>query len=460
MYHDDTIVALSTPPGEGGIGIIRLSGIKAFDIAKKIFVLKDKKPLTNVKERYMNLGYIIDDNGKVIDEVLLVYMMAPKTYTKEDIIEIHCHGGMVPINSIIKLTISKGARLAEPGEFTKRAFLNGRIDLTQAEGIMDLICAKSEEAARISLNQMEGTLSRKINEMRERLLDLLAHIEVTVDYPEDDIEEAVIDNIKESLYSLKEESKDMLETSDHGKIIREGIKTVIVGKPNVGKSSLLNTLLQENKAIVTDIPGTTRDVIEDYVIIGGVLLHIIDTAGIRDTDDYVESIGVEKSKALIKEADLIIMLLDVSQPLTSEDEEIIRYIDDKEALLLLNKIDLPFVMDKEKLSTLLSGKKVLEVSLKDKTGIEEIKDYIYNMAYAGKITAKNGIMIANMRHKQALIKAIEFFDEAVKGIEAGFPLDMISIDIRNAWNSLGEITGETLEENLIDRIFSNFCLGK
>ncbi|HHY83287.1 MAG TPA: tRNA uridine-5-carboxymethylaminomethyl(34) synthesis GTPase MnmE [Clostridiales bacterium] len=456
---DDTIVALATPPGEGGIAVIRMSGSKSSEIASRLFVTPKMKKKPEFKDRYFNYGFILDKDRNLVDEVLLVYMKAPKTYTREDIIEIHCHGGMIPIRKIISLAIEEGARLAEPGEFTKRAFLNGRIDLAQAEGVMDLISSRSEEAARASLKQMEGSLSSKIKEIRDELLDLLARIEVTVDYPEEDIEEVLINSVKESLSLVRIKCRKLLDTADQGRLVREGIKTVIIGKPNVGKSSLLNALVRENRAIVTDIPGTTRDVIEEYVNIKGILVRILDTAGIRETMDLVEKIGVEKSRELTKDADLILLLLDASRTLEDEDKAILSWLKDKKVLILLNKTDKPIEIREEEIRS-FSDSTIIKTSMIDGTGLDKVEDYIYNMVYSGQLGARESVMITNNRHKEALIRAERHLGEALEGIDEFMPLDMVTIDIRNAWNALGEITGESLTENLIDKIFMEFCLGK
>ena len=456
---DDTIVALATPPGEGGIAVIRMSGSDSADIASRLFVTAGMKKVTGFRDRYFHYGFIADKDGNTVDEVLLVYMKAPRTYTREDVVEIHCHGGMIPIRKIISLILEEGARMAEPGEFTKRAFLNGRIDLVQAEGVMDLISSRSEEAAKASLKQMEGSLSGKIKAIRDELLDLLARIEVTVDYPEEDIEEMMINAVKDGISSVRTKCITLLNTADQGKLVREGIKTVIIGKPNVGKSSLLNALVRENRAIVTDIPGTTRDVIEEYVNIKGVLVRILDTAGIRETMDLVEKIGVEKSRELTKDADLILLLLDASRPLESEDREILSWLKGKNVLILLNKTDKTVVINEDEIKAIFQGT-IIKTSMTDGTGLDKVEEYIYNMVYSGQLTVKDSVMITNNRHKEALIRASKHLEEALQGINDLMPLDMVTIDIRNAWNALGEITGESLTENLIDKIFMEFCLGK
>jgi tRNA modification GTPase len=459
MAMDDTIVALATPPGEGGIAVIRISGSQSLEIARRMFVTKSKNKPETIKDRYFYYGFIVDKDENVVDEVLLVYMKAPRTYTREDVTEIHCHGGMIPVRKIIELSLTYGARLAEPGEFTKRAFLNGRIDLAQAEGVMDLISARSEEAAKASLGQMEGALSKRIRRIRDDMLDLLAHIEVTIDYPEEDIENVLVDQIRKRLADTGKECKELLSTADQGKLIREGIQTVIIGKPNVGKSSLLNALVRENRAIVTDIPGTTRDVIEEYINIKGILVRILDTAGIRETMDQVERIGVEKSRELTRNADLILLLLDASRPLEKEDREILDWLRGKKVLILLNKTDRPAAIEEEEIKW-LTDSTIIKTSMVDGTGLDRVEAYIYDLVYSGGIGSKNSVMVTNSRHKEALIRAEEYLEDALQGLDASMPLDMVTIDIRNVWQALGEITGDSLTDSLIDKIFMEFCLGK
>ncbi len=459
--HNDTVVALATPPGEGGIAVIRISGDESARIIEKLFTGKKSSRIkaSDLKDRYFNYGYITDDEGQIVDEVMMVYMKAPRTYTREDIVEIHCHGGMVPVKRILELVISAGARMAEPGEFTKRAFLNGRIDLSQAEAVMDLISARTEEAAKASIRQLKGSLTEKIGSLRERLLNLLAHIEVTIDYPEEDIEDVFLDDLAEALKAARQECHRLLDSADQGRLVREGIKTVIIGRPNVGKSSLLNALVRENRAIVTDIPGTTRDVIEEHLNIKGVLVKIIDTAGIRETVDLVEKIGVERSRGMMEEADLILFILDASEPLGEDDRKIMEWLSGRRALVLLNKTDKPAVIDEAEVRKLVKAD-VIRTSMVDGTGIEDVKDYIYNMVFSGKLTAGNEIFITNTRHKEALIRADGHLKDALASLEALVPLDIITIDIRDALDCLGEITGESLTEDLIDKIFAEFCLGK
>lgn len=460
MYNEDTIAAISTPPGEGGIGIVRLSGSNAEAIIKNIFVSINGKTLSEIRDRHFYYGKIINRDRETIDEVMMVLMRKPRSYTKEDVAEIHCHGGMIPLRRILSLLLQEGARLAEPGEFTKRAFLNGRIDLTQAEGIMDLIAAKSEEAAKASVRQLEGIMSKRIRSMRDKLLNLLAHIEVTIDYPEEDIEPALFEDINNSLLSVGSDVQNLLDTADQGKLIRNGLKTVIIGKPNVGKSSLLNALVKENRAIVTDIPGTTRDIIEESINIRGILVRILDTAGIRETLDVIERMGVERSKKNIEDADLLILMLDASRPLDKDDEEILSWIVPRNALIVLNKIDKNPNINIEEIKRKVNGKTVIPASMVENKGVQDIEQYIYNMVFSGELSQKNDYIAINIRHQEALEKAQNHLNDSLEALAAHTPLDLISIDIRGAWEALGSITGETLTEDLIDKIFKEFCLGK
>jgi len=459
MKDFDTIAAVATGIGESGISIIRVSGGKALEIVNSIFCGKNGRSLLDMKTYSMRYGHIISkENNEPIDEVIVSYMKGPRSYTAEDTVEINCHGGIVATNRVLEEVVRAGARIAEPGEFTKRAFLNGRIDLSQAEGVMDIIRAKTELSMKSALAQSEGRISREISAMRERLLGIIAHIEATVDFPEDDLEEITSQKVKADLKELIENIDRLISSANEGKIIREGIDVVIVGKPNVGKSSLLNALLMENRAIVTDVPGTTRDVIEEYLNIDGIPLKVVDTAGIRETDDVVEKIGVEKSKKKINEADLIILMLDVSRELDNEDREIIQYMKDKRYLLLLNKTDLEKKLNIHEIDE-LNKDFIIEVSALKGKGIDKLKEAIKSMFFKGEISS-NDIMITNLRHKEALIRAKEKCEESLRTLEEGFAIDLASIDAREAWSSLGEITGDTIEEDLLNKIFSEFCIGK
>ncbi len=457
---DDTIASIATAPGEAGISIIRMSGPQALDILDKIFLPKKKNSIKEYPQRRLVYGHVIKDDKKVIDEVLAVYMKAPYTYTREDVVEINCHGGMIPIRNILELILRNGARAAEPGEFTKRAFLNGRIDLAQAEAVMDLISAKTDKGFDVALGQLDGSLSNRVQDIRENILEVLAHLQVSIDYTEEDIEEITYPELLSQSKAIREKIKRLLDTSNTGKIIREGLKVVIVGKPNVGKSSLLNALLKESRAIVTDIPGTTRDVIEEFVSVKGIPVRIIDTAGIRETDDVVERIGVQRSKESFNKADLVILMLDASSKLTNEDKEIMNYVKNKEAIVLVNKIDLPKRISIEEIKEILPNKKVIETSIEEEKGIEELENEIVNMVYGGEVKAKDTSYVTNVRHKHALEKALKSIEEAIEAINMKMFFDVISVDLNDCGEFLGEITGDTIEEDVIDKIFSNFCLGK
>lgn len=461
MFIDDTIAAIATAPGEAGIGIVRISGDKSIDLIDKIFRSKEGKKLSEYKARRITYGYIIDPKtDKRVDEVLVSYMKGPNTYTKEDVIEINCHGGMIPVKNILELVLRMGARAADPGEFTKRAFLNGRIDLAQAEAVMDLISAKTEKGFDVALNQLEGSLSKKVTKVRETLLEMLAHVEVSIDFAEEDIDEVTLDFLLEKSSEVEKDIQKLLDTADTGKILREGLSTVIVGKPNVGKSSLLNALVRESRAIVTDVPGTTRDVIEEHLNIKGIPLRLIDTAGIRETEDVVEKIGVEKSKELFNLADLIIVMLDASRELMEEDKQIINLIGQKKALIIINKTDLPQKLNFEEIETIIENKKIIKVSLVEEKGLEEIEDALVEMVYQGQVRAKDSLLVTNIRHKNALERALESIKDSTKAIKQQLPLDFVEVDIKNTWEALGEITGDSVGEDLLDHIFKNFCIGK
>ncbi len=458
MKEFDTIAAISTSIGEGGISIIRISGDKSIDIVDSIFVGKNNRKLHDFKSYTMRYGHVVDKNGSRLDEVIISYMKGPKSFTAEDTIEINCHGGVVGTNRILQEIIRAGARMAEPGEFTKRAFLNGRIDLSQAEAVIDIIRAKTELSMKSALMQSEGSISKEIKAIRNKLLSVIAHIEVTVDYPEEDIEEVTAKNVTEDVTKIISSIDTLLSTADEGKILREGLSTVIVGKPNVGKSSLLNALVKEKRAIVTDVPGTTRDAIEEYISIEGIPVKIVDTAGIRETDDIVEKIGVEKSKEKIDEADLVILILDSSSELSHEDKEIIEYIKEKKYIVLLNKSDLGGKIDISELQSLKS-KYITNISVKTGEGLNYVKEHIKNLFFNGEIKTE-GVFVTNNRHKQSLIRAKENLESSLNALEYTSAIDLASIDIRNAWINLGEITGDALEEDIIHKIFSEFCLGK
>lgn len=461
MFIDDTIAAIATAPGEAGIGIVRLSGERSIEFVDKIFRSKEDKKLSEYKSRRITYGHIIDPkSNERIDEVLVSYMKGPNTYTREDIVEINCHGGMIPVKKILELVLRLGVRAANPGEFTKRAFLNGRIDLAQAEAVMDLISAKTEKGFDVALNQLEGSLSKQVSKIREQLLEMLAHIEVSIDFAEEDIDEVTLDILLQNSRDVEADIQKLLDTADTGKIVREGLSTVIVGKPNVGKSSLLNALIRESRAIVTDVPGTTRDVIEEHLSIKGIPLRLIDTAGIRETEDIVEKIGVERSKELFNLADLIIVMLDASRELTEEDKQIMELIGSKKALVIINKTDLPKKLDFEEVEKIIGNKKIIKVSIVEEKGLEEIEDALVDMVYQGQVRAKDSLLVTNIRHKNALERALESIKDSTKAIKQKLPLDFVEVDIKNTWEALGEITGDTAGEDLLDHIFKNFCIGK
>jgi tRNA modification GTPase len=459
MKEFDTITAISTAIGEGGISIIRVSGERALQLVGRIFKGKNTKGLDTMGTYTMRHGHIVELGGDdVIDEVIVSYMKGPRSFTAEDTVEINCHGGIVATNKVLENVIKAGARMAEPGEFTKRAFLNGRIDLSQAEAVIDIIRAKTELSMKSAVLQAGGNLSAAVRELREKLIALIAHIEATVDYPEDDLEEITGIQVAARLKEIMAEIGKAVESADEGKILREGLSTVIVGKPNVGKSSLLNTLLKENRAIVTDIPGTTRDVIEEYISIKGIPVKIVDTAGIRETEDVVEKIGVEKSIEKIEEADLIILILDSSSELTDEDRDIISFIKGKKYIVLLNKSDLNEKINIKEIDE-LESEYVISTSVTQGFGIDQLKEAIVKLFFHGEIKS-NELVITNMRHKEAMMAANSSCLQAIEALSSTSAIDLASIDIRNAWYSLGQITGDTMEENIIDKIFSEFCLGK
>lgn len=459
MFNDDTIAAISSAPGEGGIGIVRISGNDSLNILNKIFKGYKNRSIEDLKSYTMRYGFIYDGDKK-IDEVIVSFMKSPKTYTTEDIVEIYCHGGPVPVRSILETVLNSGARLAEPGEFTKRAFLNGRIDLSQAEAVVDMIRSKTEKSADAALNQLQGALAYELKGIKDSLIDIMAHIEATIDFPDEDIDDVLYESlIKDCDRSIHDIDK-LIKTADTGKILREGLNTVIVGRPNVGKSSLLNALINENRAIVTDVPGTTRDVIEEQLNIRGIPVNLIDTAGIRKTNDVVEKIGVQKTKEYFNKADIIIFMLDSSEEYTEEDEEIFKLINDKKTIILINKVDLPEKLDRSKIDKYKHGKTIIDVSIKDNKGIDLLKDEIYNFVYSGEVKYNQEILVTNIRHKNLLIKAKDSLINAKDTIVQKLPLDFVSIDIREALDSIGEITGETIQEDIVNRIFSKFCIGK
>ena len=451
----DTIAAISTPLGEGAIGIVRLSGTDSFAIAQRIFKGKD---LASVASHTLNYGHIVDpDKNEILDEVMVGAMRSPKTFTREDIIEINTHGGIAVTNEILQLVIREGARLAEPGEFTKRAFLNGRVDLTQAEAVMDIIRAKTDKAMNIAVKQLDGSLSDLINNTRQEILNTLAQVEVNIDYPEyDDVEEATTEIIREKTSEFEALLTNLLKTARRGKILREGISTAIIGRPNVGKSSLLNNLLREEKAIVTDIEGTTRDVIEEYVNINGVPLKLVDTAGIRETEDIVEQIGVERSKKALKEADLVLLVLNASEPLTDQDRQLLEISQDSNRIILLNKVDLPQQIELDEIPA-----DHIKISVLKNQNINQIEDRINALFFENAgLVEQDATYLSNARHISLIEKAVESLQAVNEGLAMGMPVDLLQVDLTRTWEILGEITGDAAPDELITQLFSQFCLGK
>lgn len=451
---EDTIVAISTASGVGAISIIRLSGSKALEVASKIFKGKDLK---KVASHTINHGYIIDKNRNIIDEVLVSVMLAPKTYTMEDIVEINTHGGIASTNKVLELCLVNGARLAQPGEFTKRAFLNGRIDLTEAEAIEDVINSSTDKSLILSMNQLTGSLKNLITETRKDIMGLIANIEVNIDYPEyEDAEDITLKRLKEKLLPIKSKLEELLKNSNDAKIIKDGINICMIGRPNVGKSSLLNAFLEEDKAIVTDIAGTTRDIVEGETIINGIKINFLDTAGIRETANVVEKIGVDKSKKIINTADLIILVLNNNEKLTPDDLDLLDLIKDKNYIIFVNKNDLPANID------LPIGKytNVVYGNTLTTAGIKELKEMITTIFNLEKINTNDPTYITNARHKALIEVALNYLNSALENIDNGYSVDMLEIDIRACWDTLGEIIGATYKDELLDELFSNFCLGK
>ena len=453
---NDTICAISTSQGVGAIAIIRVSGTLSIDITNKIFKGKD---LTQVDTHTINYGHIVDNSGNIIDEVLVSLMRAPRTFTAEDTIEINTHGGIAATNKVLELLLLNGCRLAEPGEFTKRAFLNGRIDLLEAEAVMDMINAKTNIQREMAVNQISGKVSSLINDLRDDMVQIISNINVNIDYPEyDDVEEMTNEVLVPKITSLKQRIEKILKESENGRIIRDGIKTSIIGRPNVGKSSLLNALLEEEKAIVTDIAGTTRDIVEGQININGIILNMIDTAGIRNTDDKIEAIGVEKSKKMMKESDLVLFVLNNNEELTEDIEELLKEVKNKNYIVLINKIDLESKLDLSKLDILED--KIVKMSIKNNQGIEELKDKIIELFNISQIQTADLTYLNNARSISILKSCLESIIEVEKGVKNNQPIDMIELDIKDIWEKLGTINGTTYEEELLDEMFSRFCLGK
>ena len=459
MYDTaDTIAAITTPLGESGIGAIRISGPDAYAVGDKIFKSKSAVPLKERRDRSIQYGTIVDENGTCIDEVLALIMKGPHSYTAEDVLEIQCHGGREALESILQLILRSGARMANPGEFTERAFVNGRIDLAQAEAVMDVIQAKSRAGLTSAVSQLEGRLSKVINKTRKELTELVTRLEVMIDYPEEDLEDIAVPDVSGALQEMQEKLQHMLEESQNGRMIRGGVMSAIAGTPNAGKSSLLNRLLQEERAIVTDVPGTTRDVLEEWITLRGVPVCLVDTAGIRETDDTVEKIGVSRARRYLDQADIILAVIDGSRPLTDEDKDILQSAADKNVIIVLNKTDLPSVMTSQDLSTY--GFPICPISASTGDGLEELKDRLLQEVLKGGFTDGPSALLTNTRHIELVRQSAEALERARQSLQDGMPLDCAVIDIRQAWDTLGSITGDTVHDDIVEEIFSRFCLGK
>lgn len=459
MYDTaDTIAAITTPLGESGIGAVRISGPDAYAVGDKIFKSKSAVPLKERRDRSIQYGTIVDENGTCIDEVLALIMKGPHSYTAEDVLEIQCHGGREALESILQLILRSGARMANPGEFTERAFVNGRIDLAQAEAVMDVIQAKSRAGLTSAVSQLEGRLSKVINKTRKELTELVTRLEVMIDYPEEDLEDIAVPDVSGALQEMQEKLQHMLEESQNGRMIRDGVMAAIAGTPNAGKSSLLNRLLQEERAIVTDVPGTTRDVLEEWITLRGVPVCLVDTAGIRETDDTVEKIGVSRARRYLDQADIILAVIDGSRPLTDEDKDILQSAANKNVIIVLNKTDLPSVMTSQDLSTY--GFPICPISASTGDGLEELKDRLLQEVLKGGFTDGPSALLTNTRHIELVRQSAEALERARQSLQDGMPLDCAVIDIRQAWDTLGSITGDTVHDDIVEEIFSRFCLGK
>ncbi|MCQ2359157.1 MAG: tRNA uridine-5-carboxymethylaminomethyl(34) synthesis GTPase MnmE [Phascolarctobacterium sp.] len=457
---EDTISAVATALGEGSVGIIRISGEQALEIGEKLFKAASKKKIVEYPVNTLVYGHVYDLDGSLVDEVLAVYMKAPRSYTAEDVVELQCHGGVQSLKKLLQLTYAVGARPAEPGEFTKRAFLNGRIDLTQAEAVMDIIQSRSEQGLKLAARQQQGQLAKELRALRRSLVDVIVNLEAVIDYPEEDIEDVTYNKVTDTLDTTCNEIERLLSHAHTGKILREGLRTVIVGRPNVGKSSLLNALLREERAIVSEYAGTTRDVIEEQLLIDGVPLVLADTAGIHATDDFVEKIGVERSLKLMQDAELVICVVDGSQGLKSEDEEILKAAESKACVIIVNKSDLTQLADISVLENRFGKEKVLTLSAKTLTGVEEFTTWLKNYVYGQEGALGDGIYVQNARHENLLREALRSLEDAKMAAEGMLPYDCIVIDVRNAIDMLGEITGDTVHDEIINEIFSRFCIGK
>ena len=461
MFLDDTIAAIATAPGIGGIGIIRVSGPEACDVVNRIFHSKQSVPLGERQTRTIHYGHIVHPKtGKTLDEVIVVLMKGPHSYTAEDVVEIQCHGGFVSVREILKVLLSEGVRQAEEGEFTKRAFLNGRIDLTQAEAIIDIIDAKTEQSLEVAVNQLDGTLSKYIRALRDELIAMIAHLEVTIDYPEEDIEEVSAQEVRTGLAPILEKMDTLLATAQRGKLLRDGVMVSIIGRPNAGKSSLMNALLREDRAIVTNIPGTTRDSIEEFLTIQGIPVRLIDTAGIRETEDIVESMGVEKARQYLDKADVVVLVIDGSKPLEPEEQELLQLITNRPSIIFLNKADQTQYVSKEEVAALGTFTEIVTISAAQGEGMDEMAKVITSLVQGGSVQASHEAMLSNVRHITLMEQAKVNLDQSLLAIDSGMPIDLIVTDIRAAWELLGDITGESLRESMVDELFKRFCLGK
>lgn len=461
MYINDTIGAIATAPGMGGVGIIRVSGKDSFTIVNEIFKGPSTTPLNERPNRTIHYGHIVDPEGnKKIDEVIVLLMKGPHSYTAEDVVEIQCHGGFVALRSILSLLYRLGVRPAEEGEFTKRAFLNGRIDLTQAEAIIDIIEAKSEASLSVAVNQLDGTVSKLIYDLREKLITMIAHLEVTIDYPEEDIEELSAREVDNQLIPILENMDALLKTAQSGKMIRDGVVATIIGRPNAGKSSLMNALLRENRAIVTDIPGTTRDSIEEFMNIEGIPLRLVDTAGIRETDDVVEALGVEKAKEYLLKADMVFVVIDGSTPMTDEEKDILRSASHRPSIVFINKSDQGEIISKEDIEKIGTFTHIAHITASEGEGLDIVRQVVTDLVYGGNVQANHAMMLSNMRHIELMKQAYDVLVESREAIHNAMPIDFVVTDIRSAWELLGEITGQSLRESMVDELFKRFCLGK
>ena len=468
---ESTIAAIATSPGESGIGIIRISGEESLNILNKIFYPASKNLAPKDNHRQLIYGHIKDELGNIIDEVLAVYFPAPKTYTAEDVVEIDCHGGIVPLSNTLSLVLRCGANLAEPGEFTKRAFLNGRLDLTQAEAVIDVINSKTNSSFDVAMEQLRGRFSKEINEIRKEITDVLVDIAVNIDYPDEDIELILYDKLEKELRSIKKKVDYLIDSSDTGRILREGLNVAIIGRPNVGKSSLMNAMLRESRAIVTEIPGTTRDTIEELINVRGIPVNLIDTAGIRSTDDVIEQIGIDKSKKSLESADLVIFMIDLTSEISTEDYDILNQVDKSKLLLLFNKADKTARISEADIASFARGARYMITSVNDSKSVDEIENAIFEKAGGNLLLGKESEtdklagsqksnIVTNARHKNMLERAATSLGEAINAASCGIPLEFLEIDIRNAYEELGFITGDSVQDDVIDEVFSRFCLGK